>query len=399
MAERDRTAPATLAAAARLTLPAAEVSAVGARELLPPSAAETADPVARALPLPPWEYDFYQALRRLECAFRDRPRWGAALRPGDEPLRLGQEATLSAAASSLARLEPAGEQSPARLLVHFFGMLGPNGGLPLHLTDYARQRLHHHGDPTFARFLDLFHHRMLALFYRAWASAQPAVQRDRPQSDRFASYVGSLFGLGTPALRERDAVPDRARLYYASLFLAHSRNASGLEALIGDYFQLPARIEQFVGEWLQLPPTQAWRLSRRGRPGATVMGRLGQSAVIGTRVWTRQHRFRVVLGPLRRKQFQALLPGGASLLRLRALVRSYAGDELKWDLKLVLEREALQPLELGRSALLGRTTWLVAQAGRGAWEDLVLDPMLETSPARPGQATAPGAARDGVANV
>src|SRR6478609_2460492 len=76
-------------------------------------------------------------------------------------------------------------QALPRLYVTFGGMFGPQGPLPLHLTEYARDRIINSADPTFARFLDIFHHRMLSLVYRAWADAQPTVQFDRPESDRF----------------------------------------------------------------------------------------------------------------------------------------------------------------------------------------------------------------------
>lgn len=340
----------------------------------------TTPPALNGLRVAAYEYDFFQALRRLECAFPDHPRWGTALRPADEPVRLGQEATLAITAGSVARFDDATETEPARLIAHCFGMLGPNGALPLHLTDYALQRTHQHHDPTFARFLDMFHHRMLALFYRAWSSAQPSVQRDRPQADRFVTYLGALFGAGTPSLRGREPISDNTKLYYAGLFVAHTRNASGLAALVGDYFQIGARVTEFVGEWVALPRQQAWHLGRRGRPGSLVLGALGSTALVGTRVWMRQHRFRLVLGPLSREQFALWVDGkgqAGHMPRLRALVRSYVGDELKWDVQLVLKREAVRPAQLGRTAHLGRTAWLIAQAGRAGWDNLVVDPMHE----------------------
>jgi type VI secretion system protein ImpH len=365
-------------------------------------AAMTGSEMLDALSREPYRYDFYQAMRRLECAFRDRPRWGTALLPSHEPVRLGQEATLAVAPGSVASFTHQTDRSPARLLLYCFGMLGPNGALPLHLTDYARQRSHQQHDPTFSRFLDLFHHRMTALFYRAWAIAQPAVQHDRVETDRFATYVGSLAGYGMPSLRGRDELSDNAKLYYAGLLLGHTRNAEGLAAFIGDYLRLPARITQFVGEWVTIPPSHAWHLAKRGRPGTVVLGKLGSTAMIGTRVWMRQHRFRVVLGPLKRDQFRSMLPGGENLARLRALVRTYAGDELKWDVELRLSREALKPAELGKVAQLGRTSWLVAQAGAAGWEDLILDPMQEVnqppSAAQPRARSAPSHV-EGVANV
>ncbi len=139
-----------------------------------------------ALAEAPHRYDFYQTLRRLECLYAEKPRWGEALRPVDEPVRLGQDPDLSFAPAPLAAFDRPAGQTP-HLQVRLFGLLGPNGPLPLHLTEYARERLRHAGDPTLSRFLDMFHHRFIALFYRAWAQAQPHVNRDRPGQDRFAA--------------------------------------------------------------------------------------------------------------------------------------------------------------------------------------------------------------------
>jgi len=164
----------------------------------------------RRLESEPYAFDFFQALRRLECLNPESPRLGESASPKDDPIRLGQEPSLAFAPSTLAALQPGRGNRPPRLLVHFMGLFGPNGPLPLHLTEYARDRIRNSDDPTFARFLDLFHHRMLSLFYRAWAVAQPTVQMDRPATDRFAGYVGSLIGTGHPDLQDRDAFPDWA---------------------------------------------------------------------------------------------------------------------------------------------------------------------------------------------
>ena len=175
----------------------------------------------------PYGFDFHQALRRLECAFRELPRWGEAARPDDEPVRIGQEPSLAFAPSAVEGFEAPGESTPGRLTVAFFGLFGPNGPLPLHLTEYARERLRHSGDRTLLGFADIFHHRMYALFHRAWARRSPAAGLDRPEADRFTRYVGSLFGLGFPSLLERDALPDRAKLNYAALLAASPRSAAG----------------------------------------------------------------------------------------------------------------------------------------------------------------------------
>lgn len=318
----------------------------------------------------PSAFGFFQALRRLECAYRDGPRIGQTLRPGDEPVRLCQEPSLSFAPSTLAAFSRGTGDHPARLFVYFLGLFGPNGPLPLHLSEYARDRARNAGDPTFARFADLFHHRMLALFYRAWANARPTVSFDRPESDRFAVYLAALFGLGMPSLRGRDAMPDLAKLHYAGRLVCQTRHAEGLTAILADFFRLPVAVEEFVGHWLDLPKESYWRLGDSPRTGT-----LGVSTIAGSRVWDRQYKFRVVLGPLGIDDYSRMLPGGESLPRLVAAVRNYLGDELDWDLNLVLRRDELPPLKLGAQGRLGWTTWLTSRPPAEDAHDLYLQAM------------------------
>ena len=318
----------------------------------------------------PYAYDFFQALRRLEALYADQPRIGLATRPQNEPIRLGQEPTLAFAPSTLASLKQRGDGLPPRLEVFFFGLFGPNGALPLHLTEYARGRIRNNDDETFARFVDIFHHRLLSLFYRAWASAQPTVSHDRPDQDQFRNYIGTALGIGSPALHNRDAAPDLAKLYYAGLFANQTHHADGLQALIADYFHMPVKIRQFVGHWLALSPDSMTKLGDSPMTGA-----LGVTAVIGARVWDCQHKFRIVLGPLDYADYRRLLPGGDSLKRLVALVRNYMDDSLSWDLKLILKKDQIPPLQLGQSGELGWTMWAQTRAREHDADDLELDAM------------------------
>ena len=306
-----------------------------------------------ALAKEPYRYDFFAALRRVEALHPAKPRLGSALRPVDEPIRLAQEPSLSFAPATLSSFQPPNANSPyGRMEVRFFGLLGPNGPLPLHLTEYARERMMHSNDRTFARFLDIFHHRFLSLFYRAWAQAQPAVSLDRPRDDRYSAYVGSLLGLGAPVMRNRDAVEDHAKLYYSGLLVRHVRNADGLAALLSGFFRVPVRIEQFVPQWLTLP------VNDRTRLGAAATASLGRGAMLGPRVWDRQHKFRIRLGPLDLAQYESFLPGGSAIGKIVAWVRQYLSFELDWDMHLVLLRKEVPRTRLGEYGRLGWTTWL-----------------------------------------
>ena len=313
----------------------------------------------------PYRYDFYQTMRRLECLYDSRPRWGHAVRPVDEPVRLGQDPDLSFAPAPLSSFEVRDGRVP-RLQVRLFGLFGPNGPLPMHLTEYARERLRHENDPTLCRFVDIFHHRFLALFYRAWAQAQPHVNYDRPKDDRFAGYIGAFLGLAPAELRDRDTLPDLAKFFHVGALIRQVRNSEGLGHILQHFFRVPVQIEEFVGHWMHLAASERTYL---GKEGAT----LGAGAVLGGEVWDRQHKFRIRLGPLTLDQYETFLPGGTALRKLVDWVRLYLCFELDWDVRLLLKHNEVPPMVLGRDGQLGWTTWLGRRSSHEDAGDLCLD--------------------------
>jgi type VI secretion system protein ImpH len=327
----------------------------------------------------PHRYDFFQLMRRVEALTPHLPRLGCAPRPADEPLRLAQEVSLAFAPAALAALTRSGGPLAApRLSQHFFGFLGPNGPLPLHLTDFARERALHHGDTTFARLLDTLLHRFLLLFYRAWAQGRPANSLDRPGSDRFAFYTGSLIGLSNDACRRRDAVSDHAKLHFAGLLNMQTRPLDVLEAIATAVLRVPVRVEPYCGHWMTLERDERTVLGSRGAralrsPSCGSTAQLGHGAVLGAHVWDRQHKFRLVIGPLSLVQFEALLPGGKALAMLVALVRQHLNGELAWDAQLVLRASEVPTARLGGLGRLGYSAWLAHSARRDDCADLALD--------------------------
>jgi type VI secretion system protein ImpH len=300
--------------------------------------------------------DFFHVLRLIENAHPDLPRIGTALRPRDEAVRLGQDPSLIFHASALGQYRSANAEARARLAVNFFGLLGANGPMPIHLTEYVRDRLRNGGDGTLLAFLDVFHHRMISLFYRARAAGEPTISLDRADGDRFSVFVGSLFGIGAPGLRERDVIGDFAKLHFAGLLANKARPASGLATILREYFQLPLHIEQFVGHWMRLPT------DIQSRIGSAEQGnRLGVSMVLGRSVWDCQNKFRIVVGPMGYDDYRRFMPGGESLKRLLAWVKNYVGLTLEWDVRLILQKEQTPPLRLGGGTRLGWSTWLTSK--------------------------------------
>ncbi len=307
----------------------------------------------QALEEEPYRFGFYEAMRQIECCYADRPRFGRSLRPGDDPIRLGQRPSLRFAPATLASFQH--RENAAQLLqVYFFGLFGPNGPLPLHLTEYVRQRKRNAKDPGPADFIDIFHHRLLSLFYRAWADKEPTVQFDRPEADRFGFYLGALCGLAPESMRGRDAMADHAKLHFAAFLGGHTRHAQGLQSILQNYFHIPVKIQEFVGEWLSIPEDSYCYLDE-----SDVTGQLGVSATIGTRSWQCSQKIRICMGPMDLKEYEGLLPSGNKLAALRDIVRNYLGFELNWELNLLLKKEQIPAPRMGGSIRLGWTGWLV----------------------------------------
>ena len=331
-----------------------------------------------ALQAAPHQFDFFALLRRVESLRPDAPRIGRSVRAAQDALRLGQEPELDFAPAALARFDRGGHVAP-RLGVRFFGLLGPQGPMPLHFTEYVRERLHFRNDAAPARFLDVFHHRLLSLYYRAWSQGQPAVQQDRPEDDRFAVWLGASFGLA-PSMRTQGSLPENARLFQAGLLGARSRHAEGLAKLLAQYFDVAVRIETFVAHRLPIDTADRSRLGfarnhlQRSRTSGAA---LGVNSNAGLRLNDRQSKFRIVLGPMTFARYLRFLPGGSEWRSLRDWVHQYVGLGLLWDVQLALQHGEVPDPRLGRGIPLGVAAWIGRRGGslsRGDRQDLRLRP-------------------------
>ena len=305
---------------------------------------------------------FFQAVRLLERMASDRAPVGGFGDPRSEVVRFTVPPSLAFPASEIQSLELE-EAGPARMSVNFLGLTGPVGVLPHAYTQQVAERARAR-DTALRDFLDIFHHRLISLFYRAWEKHHFGVRHERERHDPLAEHVADLVGLGTPGLRQRLGVRDESLLFYSGLLASHRTSALALEQLLADYFGVPAVVEQFVGGWYALEEGDLCALdddALLASPSST----LGLGAVVGDEIWDQQARVRVRLGPLTRAQYDDFLPGSAGLVRLGELVRVFARDEIDFEVQLVLAREAVPACRLGGEEgdvlPLGYTTWLATR--------------------------------------
>jgi type VI secretion system protein ImpH len=317
----------------------------------------------------PKSHHIFMAMRLLEAEAAEGPRFGESRRPRQDKVRFAQEPDLGFPPSTIYDYRPPAGGKPATLTNAFFGLFGPHGPLPLHLTEYARSRKFNFNDSTFVAFADMLTHRLMTLLYRAWVRGQPTASFDRGENSETEKKIAALGGFHGKTLRNRDAMPDLAKRHFVGHLANGPRNAEGLVAILNGFFDAPVSLEEFVGEWLTLEPSDHWILG--GAAG------LGQTTCIGGRVWSHASKFRLRIGPLSLEEYKNLLPGTPAMGRLRAIVRNYIGDQLDWDVNIVLQGQDVPQAQLGGTTQLGLTSWVGAEPHAPEVADLYVKPLAD----------------------
>jgi len=317
----------------------------------------------------PQRFGFFQAVRLLEL-------WLAADTPTatgemlSSPLLFQNSTSLSFPASEIESLRVvyreriAEEIEEDRALIDrieitpaFMGLLGMSGTLPFAYTEQIAQRELYSKDFAARSFLDLFSNRAVALFYLAWKKSRLHLQYETDRKSRFAPMVLALAGVGQSALHDRlkpneGGVNDESLAFFAGALQQRALSAQQLQRLLSRYLQVPVCIEQFCGRWYTLPPSARTSLGMGN-------GMLGRNALSGEKVWQRDLRVKVTLGPLTHKLFQRFLPGAPGATALREMLTLLSGVSLEYEINLALRADAVQSsaLESNRPPFAGRLGW------------------------------------------
>jgi len=318
-----------------------------------------------------YRFEFFQAVRLLEKMYPAKRSVGGDALPHEEIVRFRSRVAFDFPSSEIHEINQATEETHGddrlEMVENFMAMAGVSGVLPTHYTELVYSRIRYR-DTAMWSFLDIFTHRAVSMFYRAWEKYRFPVGYERGE-DAFTQSLFDFCGLGTRGLRGRMAVEDEALLPYTGLIAQKPHSTKALENIVSDYFGIRVKVKQFFGQWLSLGPQDVTMIGTQNFV-------LGRNAIVGSKVWDQQSKFRVELGPLTFAQYQAFLPNGNAHKVVKSIIKFFAGMEFDYDLRLTLLGKQVPGCILTtraqRKPMLGWTTFLKTQPVAGIDEQLVL---------------------------
>jgi type VI secretion system protein ImpH len=315
--------------------------------------------VEEALQSDAHSFEFFQAVRLLEQLRPHLSSVGHFVDPAEEVVQFGVTSSLGFPASEIQSLDLPAERR-ARMRVNFMGLTGPLGVLPHTYSQLAAER-ERSRDGALGAFLDLFHHRIISLFYRAWRKSRFTASGGQ-DADRLREHLLDLAGIGLPSQRDGLPIADDALVSHLGLLGSQARSAASLQQMLEGYFGIPVEVEQFIGGWYPLSERDQCPVGEE----SGMATQLGMGAVVGDEVWDPQSRVRIRLGPLSRRDYARFLPDGSAYAALGALVRFFSHDQHEFEVQLILARDEVPGCTLGADEEdpqpLGWSTWIRSTA-------------------------------------
>lgn len=303
--------------------------------------------------VPNYKLDFYQAVRKLESDNLNYPSVGNSACPEEDIVRFAQRVSVSFATSNVSEIE---RDLCYRMTVNFFGLLGTNGPMPLHITEKILA-MTRNKDDSLKSFLDIFNNRITALFYKAWKLSRPAVLYGQ-KDESFSRYISSIAGIGSNSLADRDSISDNYKRYYAVSLSNPVKNSQGLKSFVSQYFGFNVILKEFTGQWLNIADGEKCFLG-----DASDSCKLGCASIIGRRVWNCQSSFELAIGPVDFNSYNLFLPGGKYYVNALDLIKNYCRNEYVVNLRIILKRNEVKGAVLGHSHRLGYSSWLNIKSG------------------------------------
>jgi type VI secretion system protein ImpH len=321
-------------------------------------------------------WEFFALVRSIEQLTPDAPRIGTALDPGDEPVDLAHEPSMSFPRSTVAGFD--NDRRRPRLRSYHLGLTGPGGPMPTHITEMAMFERAAKGSKPLGDFFDMVSARMLQGFYRAWASGDPCAQADRPADDDFAGYLGAVSGAASLRFvsgaergqSDAGGFGDWRRLAYGG-HLSGLRSAAAVGDLLGHVLERPVAVDETVGRWRQIPKDARTRIGRRGQHH-----QLGLGATLGGRFFAVEWDVALRVRARSMEDLARLLPGGEINALLVEAAEAVLPDHVDWHARIEVDEVRVDAARIGRrlgnGPRLGMTAWVDPRGNKTMRNDVRL---------------------------
>jgi len=324
-------------------------------------------------------FSFYRLVYLLERTFPKAPPVGQLGPVSEERVRLRADPSLIFASGDVSELDQhkyPDSVERVRVTNAFLGLYGSASPMPPHFVEKIALDDYQGGPQPVREFIDVFHHRLLALLYRTWTKYRFAVMYRKNGTDPFTRRM--FCAVGIDGMKDAETALNRfLHLRYAPLLASKSRSVRGLQVVLDDMFgHMGVKIEQFIGHWTLIEKPNRNKLG-------VMNHQLGESMTLGRYVYDGTGRFNVVLGPLSYDDYLSFLPGGHRRPMLRSIVATFTRGQQDVILELHVKTDEAPRFQLGspRSASLKRTAWLGGHVGQ---QFKITVPLEDKAPAAAG---------------
>jgi type VI secretion system protein ImpH len=292
--------------------------------------------------------------------------------PAEEAIRFRHDPSLTFSSGDVSqvRLVPrvdewgqshGGPKHVFEVVTTFLGLTGASSPLPGYMVEEIAQE--DPDRPLRQHFLDLFHHRLLSLLYRALTRYMPEAEATRAGDDVWTRRVLALAGLDTYERGPSVGLSVSQLLRLAPLLATRARTGRTLELALSDVLredlgEARVTVRQFAGSWVEVDSEQRMMLGK-------LNSHLGRTSMLGGKLFDRAGKFIIGISPLEGGTYHRLLPEGDLSPLVREVVALVVRDPLECALELGVREDVLGAfqLKMKNAARLGRNTYLGGRHG------------------------------------
>ncbi len=298
-----------------------------------------------------FSYDVFDIIRKMQSfGLFDTLSEGGAHGRDTQKLRIIQNISLKFDQNAVDKIHI--KDNRTYLSINGLGLLSINSPLPRHLIEYIFERVHLHGDKSWFEFVNFLQSRSLYLFYKSWDMAQNFNALDSHRIHQFDKFIASFIGLNTQSMyKNQHDIDIKDKLYFAGFYLNETKSAKNITQLLSAYFNVPIHVSQNIGIWHQVDKESQTAIGR-------TQFRLGEGLLLGDKIYDKQNKFRLIIGPVNLDTYKHFLRNGLYSKRLKAWMDFLAFSDFDWDYQLILLKQEVPSIHLNATNQIGQTAWL-----------------------------------------